>query len=234
MAAGELSVDQIRSGSLAACTLVRDRESPPAAPQPARAPVAAPERSGKAAPDVDLVLMRHPEGIGCSFGGTSYYADQSGVVHVPAEAVSHLLPHVFVVIAAASSLRPIERIFPSRLNTCRARQTSSVCAQSRGACTLVRDRDSPPAAPQAADPTPLARLWRPRSVRARPRPTWTSCRCAIPRGSAARSAASPTMPTRAGLCRCQPRPSRTFSPTASSSSPRRPHYGLSSEFFRSS
>ena len=108
MAAGVLSVDQIRSGSLAACTLVRDRDSLPAAPQaadphPARAPVAAPEGSGKAAPDVDLVPMRHPEGIGCSFGGISYYADQSGVVQVPADAVSHLLPHGFVVIAAPSS-----------------------------------------------------------------------------------------------------------------------------------
>jgi hypothetical protein len=82
--------------------------SPAADPHPARAPVAAPERSGKAAPDVDLVLMRHPEGIGCSFGGISYYADQSGVVQVPAEAVSHLLSHGFVVIAAPSSLRPIE------------------------------------------------------------------------------------------------------------------------------
>ena len=89
VAARVLSIDQIKNGSLAACTLVRDG-----------APVAAPECSGETAPDADLVPMRHPEGIGCSFGGISYLANQGGIVRVPAEAVSHLRPHGFVVVQA--------------------------------------------------------------------------------------------------------------------------------------
>jgi hypothetical protein len=106
MAAGVLSIDQIRNGALAACTLVRDEDSPPAGvrrsvdPHPFRAPVAAPECPGEAAPDADLVPMRHPEGIGCSFGGISYHVDQGGVVRVPAEAVPHLRAHGFVVVQA--------------------------------------------------------------------------------------------------------------------------------------
>ena len=106
LAAGVLSIDQIRNGSLAACTLVRDVNSPPADvrrdadPHSCRAPVAAPECSGETAPDADVVPMRHPEGIGCSFGGISYHADQGGVVRVPAEAVPNLLAHGFVVVQA--------------------------------------------------------------------------------------------------------------------------------------
>ena len=49
-------------------------------PHPFRAPVAAPECSGETAPDADLVPMRHPEGIGCSFGGICYLANQGGIV----------------------------------------------------------------------------------------------------------------------------------------------------------
>ena len=65
-----------------------------------RAPVAALECSGETAPDADVVPMRHPEGIGCSFGGISYHADQGGVVRVAAEAVPHLRAHGFVVVQA--------------------------------------------------------------------------------------------------------------------------------------
>ena len=86
--------------------LVRDVYSPPAGvrraadPHPFRAPVAAPECSGETAPDADLVPMRHPEGIGCSFGGVSYLANQDGIVRVPAEAVPHLRAHGFVLVQA--------------------------------------------------------------------------------------------------------------------------------------
>ena len=38
-----------------------------------RAPVAALECSGETAPDADVVPMRHPEGIGCSFGGNPFF-----------------------------------------------------------------------------------------------------------------------------------------------------------------
>ena len=105
VAAGVLSIDQIRKGSVSACTLGGDGDTPPADvraadPHPFRVPVAAPKCSGETAPDADLVPMRHPEGIGCSFGSISYHADQGGVVRVPAEAVPHLRAHGFVVVQA--------------------------------------------------------------------------------------------------------------------------------------
>ena len=47
---------------------------------------------------VGVVPMRHPEGVGCSFGGRQYEPGAEGIVLVPIEAVSHLLGHGFVPV----------------------------------------------------------------------------------------------------------------------------------------
>ena len=45
-----------------------------------------------------MVLLRHPETIGCSFGGISYKPDESGNVLVPAGATGELDTHGFFVV----------------------------------------------------------------------------------------------------------------------------------------
>ena len=54
------------------------------------------EEAGPTAPE-GSVLLYHPEGLGCSFGGVSYEPDDNGAVSVPAHAAKDLVTHGFTV-----------------------------------------------------------------------------------------------------------------------------------------
>jgi hypothetical protein len=51
-----------------------------------------------------LVALRHRTAGCCSFGGTQYCADKSGVVQVPAEAVPELAGHGFMPVEATTQV----------------------------------------------------------------------------------------------------------------------------------
>ena len=51
-----------------------------------------------------LVPLRHKTAQGCSYNGSDYRADPSGVVRVPAEAVAELAGHGFMSVEASFSI----------------------------------------------------------------------------------------------------------------------------------
>ena len=65
------------------------------APAAIKAPVAATPND---LPD-GWVYLRHPEGVGCGFGGAAIVPDQEGRIMAPLYAVGNFVPHGFLVMA---------------------------------------------------------------------------------------------------------------------------------------